>query len=126
VTTPSSFDPLPTAAVCDALMRLYLPVRTAPAGVISVEPEAMVVGPVRPVRHAGSTDLLLEAIDTASRGDVLVVDNDGRRDDACVGDLIAAEARLAGLSAVVVWGLHRDHDRHGGCKRMVRGSDWSV
>lgn len=109
MTTPSSFAPLATAAVCDALMQLHLPVRTAGPDLTPVEPGTMVAGHARPVRHAGSTDLLLEAIDAASPGDVLVVDNQGRRDEACIGDLIAAEAQLAGLSAIVVWGLHRDH-----------------
>lgn len=108
MTTPSPFDALPTAAVCDALMQLFLPVRTAPTGLTPVQPRAMVAGRARPVRHAGSTDLLLEAIDAAAPGDVLVVDNQGRRDEACVGDLIAGEAQLAGLTAIVVWGLHRD------------------
>ena len=44
----------------------------------------------------------------APDGDVLVVDNGGRADEACVGDLVVLEAQAAGLSGVVVWGLHRD------------------
>jgi len=32
----------------------------------------------------------------------------GRDDEACVGDLITLEARNAGLSGIVIWGLHRD------------------
>jgi regulator of RNase E activity RraA len=39
---------------------------------------------------------------------VLVVDNGGRLDEACVGDLVVLEAQLAGLSGAVIWGLHRD------------------
>ncbi|MNQ21100.1 putative regulator of ribonuclease activity [compost metagenome] len=66
------------------------------------------VGRVCPVRHYGSVDVFLEAIDTAERGDVLVVDNAGRMDEACVGDLVTLEANIAGLSGVVIWGLHRD------------------
>jgi len=62
-----------------------------------------------PARHAGSVDVFLEALETAAApGDVLVVDNGGRRDEACVGDLIALEAKDAGLSGIVIWGLHRD------------------
>ena len=99
---------LATAAVCDALMQLGHPVRVAPDGLAPLEPETIVVGPVRPVQHAGSTDLLLEAIDAASPGDVLVVDNGGRHDEACIGDLLAGEVRAAGLAAIIVWGLHRD------------------
>jgi regulator of RNase E activity RraA len=53
-------------------------------------------------------DVFLEAIAGASAGDVLIVDNDGRLDEACVGDLVAREAKQAGLSGIVIWGLHRD------------------
>jgi len=43
-------------------------------------------------------------------GDVLVIDNAGRLDEACIGDLVALEALRAGLGGMVVWGLHRDTD----------------
>jgi regulator of RNase E activity RraA len=66
------------------------------------------IGSARPVRHAGSVDIILEAIAAASANDVLVVDNEGRHDEACVGDLIALEVKQAGLSGIVIWGLHRD------------------
>jgi regulator of RNase E activity RraA len=39
---------------------------------------------------------------------VLVVDNGGRLDEACAGDLVALEAQAAGLEGLVIWGLHRD------------------
>jgi regulator of RNase E activity RraA len=52
--------------------------------------------------------VLLETIDDAPPGAVLVVDNGGRRDEACVGDLMLLEAREAGLTGAVIWGLHRD------------------
>jgi regulator of RNase E activity RraA len=54
--------------------------------------------------------VFLEAFETAAAGDVLVVDNAGRLDEACVGDLVALEAQEAGLSGIVIWGLHRDTD----------------
>ena len=65
-------------------------------------------GRVRPVRHCGSVDVFLEALEEAAAGDILVVDNDGRLDEACVGDLIALEVKRAGLAGIVIWGLHRD------------------
>src|SRR5918996_737975 len=46
-------------------------------------------------------------VDTAGRRP-LVVDNGGRLDEACVGDLVALEAQAAGLEGLVIWGLHRD------------------
>jgi regulator of RNase E activity RraA len=39
---------------------------------------------------------------------VLVVDNGGRLDEACVGDIVALEAQQAGIAGIVIWGLHRD------------------
>jgi regulator of RNase E activity RraA len=44
----------------------------------------------------------------AQSGDILVIDNAGRRDEGCIGDLTVLEARAAGLAAIVVWGTHRD------------------
>jgi regulator of RNase E activity RraA len=44
----------------------------------------------------------------AQPGDILVIDNHGRTDEGCIGDLTALEARACGLSGMVVWGSHRD------------------
>ena len=44
----------------------------------------------------------------AQTGDVLVIDNGGRTDEGCIGDLTALEAKANGLAAIVVWGTHRD------------------
>jgi regulator of RNase E activity RraA len=63
---------------------------------------------VFPVRHVGSVDVFLEALECVQPGDVLVVDNAGRLDEACVGDLVALEAKHAGVAGIVIWGLHRD------------------
>ncbi len=52
--------------------------------------------------------MFLEAIGAAASGDVMVVDNGGRLDEACVGDLVALEVKGAGLAGIVIWGLHRD------------------
>lgn len=41
-------------------------------------------------------------------GNVLVIDNGGRMDEGCIGDLTALEARACGLAGIVVWGAHRD------------------
>lgn len=97
---------LTTAHLADACIRTGIPVRTAV--LTPVVPGTKVSGRVLPARHAGSVDIFLEAIDRSEPGDVLVVDNDGRTDEACVGDLIVLEARAAGLGGVVIWGLHRD------------------
>lgn len=105
---PSSLDNLTTPHVADACVRLGVPLRIAPAGIAGVLPHHRVVGAAVPVRHAGSVDVFIEAIHGASPGDVLVIDNDGRRDEGCAGDLTVLEAKTAGLAGVVIWGLHRD------------------
>ncbi len=71
-------------------------------------PGSRIAGRVLPARHYGSVDIFLEAMETAGKGDVLVIDNHGRRDEACIGDLTVLEAQAAGLSGIVVWGFHRD------------------
>lgn len=102
------FQGLTTPHIADACVRVGAEVRCAPSDLRPLSPSHGVVGRVRPARHYGSVDIFLEALENASPGDVLVIDNSGRRDEACVGDLVALEAKLAGLAGMVVWGLHRD------------------
>ncbi|MGW6442430.1 RraA family protein [Lentzea sp. NPDC055074] len=100
---------LTTAHLADACIRAGVPVRTAV--LTPVIPGSKTAGRVLPARHAGSVDVFLEALERSRPGDVLVVDNDGRTDEACVGDMMVLEAQQAGLAGVVIWGLHRDtHD----------------
>ena len=100
-------DPLPAAAVADACVRLSLPARTMP-GLRPVLAERTVAGPVLPVRHAGSVDVFFEAFQSAPRGAVLCIDNGGRLDEGCIGDLTALEAMHHGCAAILVDGVHRD------------------
>lgn len=103
------FQDLTTPHVADACLRAGVDVRCAPWGVRPLSlASCRVAGRVRPARHYGSVDVFLEALETARPGDVLIVDNGGRQDEACVGDLIALETKAAGLAGIVIWGLHRD------------------
>jgi regulator of RNase E activity RraA len=97
-----------TPFVADACALLKMPIRLGPAHLRPMRSRMPVAGRVCPARHAGSTDVFLEAIATAQRGDVLVIDNGGRLDEGCIGDLVAGEAHVAGLTGIVVWGAHRD------------------
>lgn len=97
-----------TAHLTDGCVRTGVEVRCAPAGTVAVTPGTRFSGRALPVRHAGSVDIFLEALQTAEPGDVLVIDNAGRLDEACVGDLMVLEAATAGLAGIVIWGLHRD------------------
>lgn len=104
------FAALTTAHLADACIRAQIPVRCAPAPLHAVISGSRLLGRACPARHVGSVDIFLEAFEGAAQGDVLVVDNGGRLDEACVGDLVVLEAQAAGLEGIVIWGLHRDTD----------------
>ncbi|MGQ0733969.1 MAG: RraA family protein [Acidobacteriota bacterium] len=97
-----------TAFIADACAHLKLPLRLGPHQLRPRRREHRVAGRARPARHAGSTDVFLEAIAASAPGEILVIDNVGRMDEGCIGDLIAGEAHVAGLAGIVVWGVHRD------------------
>jgi len=102
------FQDLSTPVITDACLRLDIPIRLAPPGIRPVLPRFKLAGCVLPVQHFGSVDIFLEALDDAVPGDVLVIDNGGRLDEGCIGDLTVLEAQASGLSGIVVWGAHRD------------------
>src|SRR5207245_6131180 len=103
-----SFGDLSQPIIADGCRRRGVRLRLAPPGIAAVAAGARIAGRALPARHYGSVDVFLEAFGAARPGDVLVVDNAGRTDEACVGDLTVLEAQAAGISALVVWGLHRD------------------
>ncbi len=107
-TLAREFPGLSTALVTDACLRLGLSIRMAPFGIRPVVAGDLVAGRALPVRHRGSVDVFLEALDQAEPGDVLVIDNGGRTDEGCIGDLTVLEARAFGVRGVVLWGTHRD------------------
>ena len=102
------FTGLSTPLIADACVRRGVPERVAPLGIRPVLWGMRFAGRVLPVRHYGSVDVFLEAYASAEPGDVLVIDNGGRVDEACIGDLAVLEAASAGVAGILVWGLHRD------------------
>ena len=107
-TIAEKFAELSTPLVLDAAVRVKIPLHFAPSGIAPIIPGMRAAGRALPATHFGSVDVFLEAMETGEPGDVLVIDNAGRRDEGCIGDLTALEARASGLSAIVVWGTHRD------------------
>lgn len=97
-----------TPFIVDACVQLSLPVRVGPFGLACNFPGSKTAGPARPARHAGSVDVFLEAIAASKRGDILVIDNGGRTDEGCIGDLVVGEAFMTGIAATICWGTHRD------------------
>jgi len=103
-----AFAELSTPLIADAGLRLKIPLRISPPGIRPVTPNQRLAGPVLPVRHFGSVDVFLEAMEGAQPSQVLVIDNGGRLDEGCIGDLTALEAEHCGLAGIIVWGAHRD------------------
>ncbi|HKP45308.1 MAG TPA: hypothetical protein VJT50_01805 [Pyrinomonadaceae bacterium] len=102
------FAELSTPLLADAALRLRRVLSVAPAGLHSVIEGSRLAGKVVPAQHFGSVDVFLEAMENAASGDVLVIDNGGRTDEGCIGDLTALEAQAADLAGMIVWGVHRD------------------
>ena len=108
----NAYSDLSTPLLADACLRLCIPLRICPPMIRPVPAgECRMAGRVLPVKHYGSVDIFLEAMGSAQEGDILVIDNKGRMDEACIGDLTALEAKACGLAGIIVWGCHRDtHD----------------
>jgi len=104
----TAFSDLSTPLIADACLRAKVPLRVAPFGIRPVVQGMRVAGRVLPARHRGSVDTFLEVMKKALPGDVLVVDNESRGDESCIGDLTVLEAQASGLAGSVVRGFHRD------------------
>jgi RraA family protein len=94
-----------TPHLSDSMERLY-------AGGHQLRPmhrEGKLAGPAFTVRTAAGDNLLVhKALDTAQRGDVVVVDAGGWLDNAIIGELMAARAKQRGIAGIVIWGAIRD------------------
>jgi 4-hydroxy-4-methyl-2-oxoglutarate aldolase len=103
-----AFAGLSTPLIADAALRLKIQLRISPPGIRPMTPNQRLAGRALPVRHFGSVDVFLEAMQGAQSGQVLVIDNGGRLDEGCIGDLTALESEKCGLAGIIVWGAHRD------------------
>ena len=103
-----AFSGLSTPLITDACMRLGVFMRVAPVGIRPLVAGWKIAGRVLPVRHSGSVDIFLEVMAGAAAGDILTIDNAGRKHEGCVGDLTVLEARALNLGGIAVWGFHRD------------------
>jgi regulator of RNase E activity RraA len=104
----NAFASLGTPQIADAALRKQVAIRMAPVGIAPVIAGSRLAGRALPAKHFGSVDVFLEAMQSSAAGDVLVIDNAGRTDEGCIGDLTVLEARATGLAGMVVWGMHRD------------------
>jgi regulator of RNase E activity RraA len=99
---------LTTPHLADGCLKAGVPIRCAPVGLQSLTRTMRCAGRARPVRHVGSIDVFFEVLEEAEPSEVLVIDNGGRLDEACIGDIVLLEVKAAGLAGIVIWGLHRD------------------
>lgn len=105
---------LSTTNISDALDKLGL--RSGIIGILPTWDCGKIVGRAVTVKltAAGLTPskhhLGTEAINAAALGDVIVIDNGGRRDVSCWGGILATAAHVKGLAGVVIDGACRDVD----------------
>ena len=105
---------LSTTNVSDALDKLGL--KGSIIGILPIWNCDKIVGRAVTVKitAAGLTPskhhLGTEAINAAAPGDVIVVDNGGRRDVSCWGGILATATHVKGIAGVVVDGACRDVD----------------
>src|ERR687888_462289 len=94
-----------TPHLSDSMERLY-------AGGHQLRPmhkEGKLAGPAFTVRTAAGDNLLVhKALDTAQRGDVIVVDAGGWLENAIIGEMMMSRARQRGVAGLVIWGAIRD------------------
>ncbi len=118
---------LDTGAVSDAMDQLGL--KGATYGIRPAWPCPRIAGPAVTVKAipVGLTPppqhINIHAISSAEPGSVLVIDDAGRTDVACMGDLQSLAAKLQGMSGAVIDGACRDIDavREIGFPMFTRG-----
>ena len=119
------FSDLSTPLIADACLRLNIPLRIAPAGIHPLIPGSHMAGRVLTAKHYGSVNIFLEVMGMAQPGDILVIDNGGRTDEGCIGDLTIWKPGLvtwqASLSGAVIV-IQRNFCRSAfPCSAMDRG-----
>lgn len=103
-----SFARLSTSVIADASVKLNVPIRYGPSDIVPFFKNSKIAGIITPIKHDGSISSVLEALEVSEEGNILYIDNQGRTDEAVIGDLITLEAKQAGISGIIVWGFHRD------------------
>jgi RraA family protein len=94
-----------TPHLSDSMERLY-------AGGPQLRPMhkgGKLAGPAYTVKTTPGDNLLVhKALDTAQKGDVIVVDAGGVLENAIIGELMMSRARQRGVAGLVIWGAIRD------------------
>ncbi len=96
-----------TALDCASLADADKAIRVCDAGLRPVNPGRKLVGVARTVRCHEDFLGVIQALEQAAPGEVLVIDTQGGR-RAVLGELFSLEAQARGLAGIVVDGLVRD------------------
>lgn len=110
----TQFEKLSTTNISDALDKLGL--KGAVIGVLPMFQCPKIVGFAVTIKiaAAGLTPskhhLGIEAIEAAGPGNIIIIDNGGRTDVSCWGEILSTAARKKGIAGVVIDGAFRDLD----------------
>ena len=113
-TVVKAFASFSTTNISDALDSLGL--KSGICGIIPAFSCPKIAGPVVTVKMtaAGLTPskahVGVEAIDLAQPGDIIVIDNGGRTDVSCWGEILGYGAKNKGVRGVIIDGAFRDVD----------------
>ncbi|WP_405161384.1 RraA family protein [Nocardia sp. NBC_01499] len=110
----AKFHSVDTTALCDADKSI----RVLDSGIRPRSAEVRIVGPAFTVRCRGDFFAVLRAVESASPGDVLVVDGGGS-EIAFAGELFARGAIARGLGGIIVDGGYRDIGYVRGCELPI-------
>src|SRR2546430_9473705 len=101
----AEFAKMVTPHLSDSMERLY-------AGGPQLRPMhkgGKLAGPAYTVKTTPGDNLLVhKALDTAQKGDVIVVDAGGICENAIIGEMMMSRARQRGVAGIVIWGAIRD------------------
>ena len=92
---------------CASLTDANKSLRVVDAAIVAVNPGHKLVGVARTVRCREDFLTVIEALDQAQAGEVLVIDTQGSR-RAVLGELFSLEAERRGLAGIIVDGPVRD------------------
>lgn len=104
-----AFAPFSTSTVSDALDRLGI--GGGCKGIRPVIPNVKIAGTAYTIRYVpvGATKGTVgDYIDDVPRGDVIVLDNNGRTDCTVWGDILTVTAKMKGIAGTVIDGVCRD------------------
>ncbi len=101
----AKFSQIPAANISDAAGNI----NTMDSGMQALVPGARICGPACTVStRVGDFLAILQGLDAAKPGDVLVVGSQGSPDVAVFGEITSTEAKLKGLAGLVTEGRVRD------------------